>query len=288
MNELSRILGPQGPIAGLLKAENVRRFLIGLGVAIVLLILFKLLRMGLRAFLKHRIPSRAASIAEKVIHYTGFVIVGLIVMEVIGLDVRALLGAAGIAGIAVGFAAQTSIANIISGLFLLSEKSFSEGDVIRSAETIGTVTKIDLLSVRLRTFDNLQVRLPNEALIKNTLINLSRYPIRRLNVDVLVGHGQDLEKFSVLLKDLAGGVKEILMEPEPFFMVDSFTPEGVQILLGVWVRQTDIVKAKNALCFSIQKAFSAQGLPYPTSMVKITEDDGLKSEALNKRSRPVK
>ena len=76
------------------------------------------------------------------------------------------------------FASQTSVSNIISGIFLISEQPFQVGDLIKVGETKGVVLSIDLLSIKLRTFDNQLVRIPNENLIKNELSNITRFPIR--------------------------------------------------------------------------------------------------------------
>jgi len=93
----------------------------------------------------------------------------------LGVDLSILLGAAGILTVALGFASQTSASNIISGLFLIGEKPFAVGDVIRVSGTVGEVISIDLMSVKLRTFDNLFVRIPNETMIKTEVTNLMRF-----------------------------------------------------------------------------------------------------------------
>jgi small-conductance mechanosensitive channel len=271
MNVLKDFLGPTGQFAAFLESIGVRQFLIGLAVGVAILILFRLLRMALGLFLRHRVTGRSALWAGKTVSYLGVAVAILAVMQIAGLDIRALLGAAGIAGIAVGFAAQTSIANVISGLFLLSEKSFAVGDVIKSGDALGTVMSIDLLSVKLRTFDNQQMRLPNESLIKNVLVNMTRFPVRRLNLALTVGHGQDLEELRDVLKKAAAGVKEVLIEPEPFFMVDEFKEEGVSVLFGLWLKQEDMVKVKNAIFISIQKAFRERGLAYPFKRIRVRD-----------------
>lgn len=104
------------------------------------------------------------------------------------------LRAAGIAGIAIGFASQTSISNIISGLFLISEKPFAVNDVIKAGDTTEIVLSIDLLSIKMRTFDNLYIRVPNEKIIKEELTNVTRFPIRRLNIDISVAYKEDLAR----------------------------------------------------------------------------------------------
>lgn len=274
MKALSDFFSPTGQFAAFFASLGVKQFLIGLAVGVAILILFRLLRVVLELFLRRRVSGRSALWAGKTVSYLGVAIAILVVLDVAGLDIRALLGAAGIAGIAVGFAAQTSIANVISGLFLLSEKSFAVGDVIKSGDALGVVTSIDLLSVKLRTFDNQQMRLPNESLIKNVLVNMTRFPVRRLNLTLTVGHGQDLEELRDVLKEAAAGVKEVLIEPEPFFMVDEFKEEGVSVLFGLWLKQDDMVKVKNAIFVSIQRAFSERALAYPFKSIKVRDGAG--------------
>jgi small-conductance mechanosensitive channel len=274
MKALQEFFAPGGKFAALFSTSGIRQFIIGLAIGAGVLVLSRLLKIALGLFLKRRVPARASLWAGKTVSYLGFAVAILVLLDVAGIDIRALLGAAGIAGIAVGFAAQTSIANIISGLFLLSEKSFAVGDVIKSGDATGIVMSIDLLSVKLRTFDNQQMRLPNESLIKNVLVNLSRFPLRRLNLTLTVGHGQDLEELRDILKEAAAGIKEILIEPEPFFMVEEFKEEGVSILFGLWMKQDDMVKVKNAMAIAIQRAFGARGVAYPFKRMAMKEGAG--------------
>jgi small-conductance mechanosensitive channel len=93
-----------------------------------------------------------------------------------------LLGTAGILTVALAFASQTSMSNVISGLFLIADNPFQVGDILQVGTTVGVVLEIGLLSVNLRKFDNTFVRPPNELLIKQEFWNLTKYPIRRLDL----------------------------------------------------------------------------------------------------------
>lgn len=100
--------------------------------------------------------------------YGVLILMFISALRELGFDLSVVLGAAGILSVAIGFASQTSASNLISGLFLMMERPFSIGDVIRVEQTTGEVISIDLLSVKIRTFDNLFVRIPNESMIKNS------------------------------------------------------------------------------------------------------------------------
>lgn len=115
---------------------------------------------------KRKLSPQANMLLRKGLFYTGATILLLAILYQLGFKLTALLGAAGIVGIAIGFASQTSVSNIISGIFLISERPFSVGDQIQVGTTKGIILSIELLSVKLRTFENQLVRIPNESLIK--------------------------------------------------------------------------------------------------------------------------
>ncbi|HAR66005.1 MAG TPA: mechanosensitive ion channel protein, partial [Lentisphaeria bacterium] len=122
---------------------------------------------------------QARMIVGKGMLYLGSLLILLLVLHNLGFKLTALLGTAGIVGMAVGFASQTSLSNIISGLFMMGEKAFEVDDLIEVGTLRGFVMSIDLLSVKLRTLDNKLVRVPNESLFKENVVNITRFPIRR-------------------------------------------------------------------------------------------------------------
>jgi len=91
-----------------------------------------------------------------------------------GFELNVLLGATGIATVALGFASQTVISNLVSGLFLLSEDVFQIGDIISIGGVQGEVISINSFSLTVKQADKTVVRIPNDMLLKNPVINLSR------------------------------------------------------------------------------------------------------------------
>ncbi|HBQ61673.1 MAG TPA: mechanosensitive ion channel family protein, partial [Balneolaceae bacterium] len=152
-------------------------FVVGLPVIFIL-------RRWVRSFFTKKYASHYGMLAGKLVFYTGIVILIIMVMGQLGFSPAPLLGAAGILGVALGFASQTSVSNIISGLFLIAEQPFKVDDIIMINTTTGTVLSIDMLSVKLRTFDNRYVRIPNEMIIKQEVTNITKFPIRRFNANV--------------------------------------------------------------------------------------------------------
>lgn len=249
--------------------------LISFVVAVVLiLVIAKLLELAVGRTVKGHISDQAAMVIRKAIRYTAFVIVIMTVFNRMGLDLSALLGAAGIAGIAVGFAAQTSVSNIISGVFLISEKSFSVGDVINVSDVTGIVEAVDLLSIKIKTFDNRFVRIPNETLIKTNVVNVTRYPIRRMDVTVSVSYGDDLEKALAVLRSVAQGNVYALDNPEPLVVISQFGASGIDILCGFWFEKSDYLALKNSMMIDIKRRFEAEGLSIPFPQMDVHLDGG--------------
>src|SRR5665648_1221603 len=128
----------------------------------------------LRRSIRDRLSRQRMMLITRTIVYTGYIGIVLIVIRELDYDITALFGAAGVVGIVIGVASQTSIGNIISGLFLVSEKSFELGDVVRVGDKSGTVYAIDLLSIKVRTFDNLLIRIPHQTVISTELVNITK------------------------------------------------------------------------------------------------------------------
>jgi small-conductance mechanosensitive channel len=227
----------------------------GVGLAV-------LSRWAGRAVSKHWSERRGA-LARKVVLYAGWVLLALAVFNQLGFKLTAVLGAAGVVGIAVGFAAQTSLSNVISGLFLTTEKPFTAGDMVQVGDTLGVVMSVDLLSVKMRTFDNKFVRIPNETLVKTQVTNYSRFPIRRVDLLIGIAYKEDVDRVKALLLDIAREHPLALNEPEPLCFCWSFNTSSVDLLFVVWAAKDDWLALKDALMVNIKKRFDEEGVEIP-------------------------
>jgi small-conductance mechanosensitive channel len=237
----------------------------GLRVAITVvlgLVLVRLLAVVSQRYVMRKSTLQKQMIVRKIISYTGFFLVLMAVLGELGVKLTALLGAAGIVGIAVGFASQTSVSNIISGLFLISEKPFAIGDVIKIGTTTGIIQSIDLLSIKIRTFDNLFVRIPNEKILTSEVTNITRFPIRRMDIVFQVDYEQDLSKIHGILTAIASGNPWSLDEPEPVIMFTEFKESGIEVLLGLWFAKTDFMDLKNSIMKDISSRFAGEGIRF--------------------------
>ncbi|MFQ3620798.1 MAG: mechanosensitive ion channel family protein [Spirochaetales bacterium] len=229
-----------------------------IGVAILRLILY----ISSKTFLKP-LSVHSRLIVRNLLLYTGSAILGITLLRQIGFDVSTLLGAAGIIGVAVGFASQTSVSNVISGLFLLSERPFEVGDVIRVGDKTGIVSSIDLMSIKIRTFDNLFIRIPNQMVLNTEVTNITRFPIRRLDIPLSVAYKEDIERVRTVLMEVIEANTYALREPEPLFIFQGFGESGVNLLLGVWFQKQDFLALKNSLLPQIKERFTKENIEIP-------------------------
>lgn len=206
---------------------------------------------------------------RRILFYGLIVVFMVSALHEMGFKLSVLLGAAGILSVAIGFASQTSASNLISGLFLLAERPFVVGDVIRVGSTTGEVLAIDLLSAKLRTFDNLYVRIPNETMLKSEVTTLTRFPIRRLDVPVGVAYKEDTEKVRELLLAIAHQNPLCLDEPAPRFMFLGFGDSAQNLQLNVWVKRENFLDLKNTIHHEIKKTFDTHGVEIPFPHVSL-------------------
>ncbi len=202
-------------------------------------------------------------IAGKLAFYVGVAVLVVWFLDELGFGIAPLLGAAGIVGIALGFASQTSVSNIISGFFLMAEQPFVVGDIIQVGTTLGKVQSIDMLSVKLQTFDNKFVRIPNESLVKTEFTNITRYPIRRLDVAVGVAYKEDVEHVREVLTEVARANPMALMEPEPRVQFEGYGESSLNFSFRLWTLRENWLDLKDDIHQEVKEAFDREGIEIP-------------------------
>lgn len=199
-------------------------------------------------------------------------------LRAIGVDVVSILGAAGVMGVAIGFASQTSLSNLISGIFLISERSFKLGDYIQVAGEEGTVESINLLSVYLRKPDNSMVRIPCETLIKTPVRNITGSDHRRIDLDVGVDYNSDLEQVKSIVFAVIKQEPNLLDTPAPTVLFSGFGDSALNLRIGAWCK-TELYHAQRyRLATALLEAFRKEriNIPFPVRTVlhqKIKEEN---------------
>jgi len=210
-----------------------------------------------------RATQNQAQLVRRILTYTIVVIVIMSALTQLGVDVGVLVGAAGLLTVALGFAAQASTSNLISGVFLIGERAFEVGDTITVAGHTGEVLSIDLMSVKLRTGDNLYVRVPNELLLKSAFSNLSRFPIRRIEVALSIADPADFDRARDILAGFADQHPLCLAEPRPSVAFTGYDRGKLDLSFSVWVARANLGDVKAVLLDAVLDRFRAEGIALP-------------------------
>jgi small-conductance mechanosensitive channel len=248
---------------------TIEKFIRIVFILIIGLSSIQVIAFMLRRSLRKQLSRQRMMLITRTVTYTGYTGLVLIVTRELNYDLTALFGAVGVMGIVIGVASQTSIGNIISGLFLVGEKSFEIGDVVRIGDKSGTVYSIDLLSIKIKTFDNLLIRIPNQTVISSELTNVTRFPIRRLDFQIGVAYKEDLRKVKSVLENVARNNPLCLEEPEPYILFQSFGDSSINITFGVWFEKTNYTAVKNSVFIEIKEAFDREGIEIPFPHVSV-------------------
>ena len=257
---------------GLSKIFVHDRLLVLLRAALVLVLGLAFAR-GLAALVMkitgRRSTRQNAMVVRRLVYYSALGLVIMGVLNILGLKLGVLLGAAGILTVAIGFASQTSASNLISGLFLIAERPFVVGDVIAVGDVTGEVLSIDLLSVKLRTFDNLYVRVPNEEIIKSRVTNNTHFPIRRFDMQLGVAYKEDLDQVKAILMDVARANPLCLIDPEPLFIVKGFGASSLDFQFSVWAQREKWLEMRNSMHVQVKRALDEAGVEIPFPHISV-------------------
>ncbi|HCY42112.1 MAG TPA: mechanosensitive ion channel family protein [Prolixibacteraceae bacterium] len=262
-------------------SETIDKFIRILFILIIGISSIHVVSYMVKRSLRKQLSRQRMMLISRTIVYTGYIGIVFIVIREMNYDLTALFGAAGVVGIVIGVASQTSIGNIISGLFLVSEKSFELGDVVRLGDKSGTVYSIDLLSIKIKTFDNLLIRIPNQTVISTELINVTRFPIRRLDFLIGVAYKEDLRKVKTVLENVARNNPLCLEEPEPIVIFKDFGASSIDLTFGVWFEKSNYSAVKNSVFIEIKEAFEREGIEIPFPHVRLYSHDTGKPVSVN-------
>lgn len=209
-----------------------------------------------------------------------------ILLMIWGINPVGLLASAGIVGIAVGFAAKDTLANLFSGVFILADRPYKLGDYVNldSGER-GKVTHIGIRSTRILTRDDIEVTIPNGVIGNAKVVNESGgpYPKMRVRVDVQCAYESELEEVCEILMKIADEEDLVCPYPSPRVRVRGFADSGINIQLMGWInRPEDRGRITHILYIKVHQAFREAGveIPYPKRDIKMlnVESDELDND----------
>ncbi|MEM9290427.1 MAG: mechanosensitive ion channel [Acidobacteriota bacterium] len=264
-------------------------FLPDLLYAIVIFVLF-LVVARVAARILRRVLDRTSSdpalqnILLGLTRYTLLILGAIMALSQLGFQVGSLLASLGIAGLAIGLAAQDTLSNLIAGFTVLWDRPFRIGDNVTVGNTFGTVQEIGLRSTRIRTVRHLDVIIPNSDVISQEIINHTLHPSLRLDIPVGIGYGESVQQARRALLAAVEDYAAIHQEPSAQVVLVNLGASSVDLELRVWLQDPhDEQRVQWELNELVKGCMDAAGIeiPFPQRTLH------LGSEALEKDLRGI-
>lgn len=196
------------------------------------------------------------------------VLIGLLlIFDILGVStlVGALLGTAGVVGLALGFAFQDIAENYLAGVLLSIRQPFNVNDIVRIGEYEGFVVRLTSRELVLLTIEGNHVRMPNSAVFKSTIINYTRNPRRLFQFDIGVGTGEDLNEVMRIGRELLIEMRGVMDDPAPFVRVMAIDESSVRVRISGWVdqRSYDFAKVRSEAIRVVKEGMTEAGISIP-------------------------
>jgi small-conductance mechanosensitive channel len=232
-------------------------------VVIAAAVISRVLTIYLKKSLTDKIKRSQLDILMRVVKYGIAVVAFLVILPYFEVNLSGLLVAGGFASIVIGFASQSVIGNMVSGLFLIIERPVSIGDTINIGSTTGTVTDITIFSTIIKTYEGIYVRIPNETVFTSPITNYVAHVARRFEYTVGIPYAADATVAVRIIKEVIREHPLALREPGPSVYVDELGDNAVNIKVRVWAPSSDWWDVRTELLWTIKAELEKNGIEIP-------------------------
>ncbi len=267
--------------------SGVKISIVSIIVGVIFFFVFLKFAGWLKNFLEKKLPGVGnydTTIAHTVAITTFYTIIfigSLISLSIMGIDLTTLKIIGGALGVGIGFGLQSIVNNFVSGFILLWERTIKRGDVIEVNNHLGRVERIGLRATSIRTFNNIELIIPNAFFINNSVINYTHSDnLVMVGVPVGVPYGSDPYNVKNTLLDAVKGMKDILEHPEPMVLFNNYGESSLNFELKFWISQPlKKLFYESEIRFLIFKKLKDNGIeiPFPQMDVhlKNEKDNGI-------------
>ncbi|HVN65908.1 MAG TPA: mechanosensitive ion channel family protein [Methanomicrobiales archaeon] len=250
--------------------------LIVISVTIVIAILIaQLISVNLKRVFAGRLHGKDIDIIVKILYWAVVIAALFIIISQLRIDLSGLLIAGGFLGIVIGFATQSVVGNLVSGIFILTERPINIGDEILIGDLGGYVEDIRVLSTLIRTYDGVYTRVPNQEVFTSKITNYVAYPARRVEYSIGLDYREDLGKVRQIILGVLAGSYYSLVRPEPEINVSAIADNRIAVTVHFWTPSQLFTPAKYAVLEEIQEALARGSItvPPPARQISLTGGD---------------
>lgn len=241
-------------------------------IIIVGVLIGKALAIRMKKRFKDKISKDRLNTISKAIYYVILFGAFLTVLPILDINLSGLMVAGGIMAIVIGFASQSIVSNLISGIFLTFERPLRVDDVVSIGGqdgTLGIVEDIRIISTSLRTFDGVYVRIPNEKVFTSNITNFLENVARRFEYNIGIRYQDDADKAAEIINELIEDHPLALKDPSPQIFVEDLGSSAVNLKVRVWGPSTDWFQIRIELLWKIKKELEENDIRVPFNQQEV-------------------
>lgn len=253
---------------------NILKFVLILGVFYIL--------ASIVSNLVVRASSRSKGSSELLKKFLGtfvkqvVLLIGLVIAaSALEINISPLLAAIGGAAFVIGLALQGTLSNFASGLIILGYRPFDVGDVIEAAGITGIVDSMNLISTKIRTFDNKVMIVPNNKIATDTITNATASDTRRVDMMFGIGYDDDVEKSRGILESIVNNHELILKDPPAVIQLNELGDSSVNFICRPWTKAGDYWTVFWDVTRQVKEEFDRNGIsiPFPQRDVHVYHEN---------------
>ena len=256
-------------ILGSIEIDKIMPYILAFAMVILSILIAKGVSMGLRKHLRDKFDKDILGLLLKGSYYGIIILAIILVLPILNINTSGLLVAGGVTGIVLGFASQSIVSNLMSGLFIMAERPIKIGSQVEIDNVKGFVEDIGLMSTILRNYDGLYIRIPNEKVFTTNIINISANIARRIEYTIGIRYNDDADKAVKIIGSLIEDHPFVLKNPKPDIYVDTLGESSVNIIVKAWAPVTQWYATKKELLWKIKTNLEKEDIhiPFPQRVV---------------------
>lgn len=240
-----------------------------------IIIIKTILTLVKRAMKKSKMERIAQSFILNILRYVLYLVLLLVLLSMIGVQISGIITALSAAVLAIGMALKDYIANLASGMIIVSMKMMRKGDFVSISGTDGTVENINFLFTTLNTTDNKKVYVPNSSITKESLYNYGINGSRRVDFTFSVAYDSDVEQVKSIVLNVMNSCDKTATDPVPFCRLKTLGQSSIDFFANCWCNSDDYWTVYYYITENVFNEFKKQGvsIPYPQSEVRLRTDN---------------
>ena len=244
---------------------------------LISIVIFVVCRLIIKAIVKTLRTGKASqkmepTVAQFLANFVNIVlhiILTVTIVAIMGVPMASVIAAIASAGVAIGLALQGALSNFAGGIMILLFHPFRVGDFIEVNGFSGTVSDIDVFYTFLKTGDNKAVTVPNGSIMSNSVVNYSVNGTRRVDLDIGVAYGSDIDRVKAILLDEGSKHELVLSDPAPFCRLSEQGESSLNFTLRLWTENANYWQVRFDVLESVHKRLEAEGVEVPFPQVDV-------------------